>query len=280
MSYIEGLFGRDRQNFGGLRQGGARLAGDLFLGLLIIRVKFSIFGKKINVLVNRISGLRLWVHEESDNRPEHDRLFEASSFFLGVFDMKKLFAMTLLALATLAQAESTAAKKELVAKILQLQQPAIEMSARALAERPALQMMQQAGMALQSRVAPEKRDAIAKEIQAEVKKYVDETGPLMRERAVKLAPSTVGVLLEERFSEEELKQLIVLIESPVNQKFMQMGGEMQKALMDKLVADMQGTIEPKVKTLEKSIIKSLGLPTASAAASNTPAKASTKASGK
>ena len=77
--------------------------------------------------------------------------------------MKKLFAMTLLALATLAQAESTAAKKELVAKVLQLQQPAIEQSAQSLAERPAMQMMQQAGLALQSRVAPEKRDAIAKE---------------------------------------------------------------------------------------------------------------------
>ncbi len=190
--------------------------------------------------------------------------------------MKKLFAMTLLALATLAQAESTAAKKELVAKVLQLQQPAIEQSAQSLAERPAMQMMQQAGLALQSRVAPEKRDAIAKEIQADVKKYVDEAVPLMRARAVRLAPTTIGTLLEEKFSEEELKQLIALIESPVNRKFTQLGGEMQKVLMDKLVADMQGTIEPKVKTLEQSIVKSLGLPMASAPAAKTPAKSVTK----
>lgn len=194
--------------------------------------------------------------------------------------MKNVFAITLLALVTLAQAESTATKKELVARVLQLQQPAIEMSARALSERPALQMMQQAGLALQSRVAPEKREAIAKEIQADVKKYIDETGPLMRERAVRLAPSTVGVLLEERFSEDELKQLIALIESPVNQKFTQMGGEMQKSLMDKLVAEMQSTIEPKVKTLEQAIVKRLGLPVAPAPGASAPVKTPAKAASK
>jgi hypothetical protein len=38
-----------------------------------------------------------------------------------------------------------------------------------LAERPAAQIMQQAGLALPSRVTPDKREAVAKEIQADVK---------------------------------------------------------------------------------------------------------------
>lgn len=193
--------------------------------------------------------------------------------------MKKLLVMTLLTLTMAAQAESTAAKKELVAKVLLLQQPAIEQAGRALAERPAAQMMQQAGMALQSRVAADKREAIGKEIQADVKKYLDEAVPLVRDRAVKLAPSTIGALLEERFSEEELKQLIAVIESPVNRKFTQMSGDMQKVLMEKLVADTQGAIEPKVKTLEQAIGKRLGLPAAGApvaGAARPPAKAASK----
>jgi hypothetical protein len=193
--------------------------------------------------------------------------------------LKKLLIIALLALATGAQAESTAAKKELVAKVLLLQQPGIEQAGQALAERPAAQLMQQAGLALQTKVAPEKREGIAKEIQADVKKYADEAVPLVRERAVKVAPSTIGAMLEEKFSEDELKQLIAIIESPVNRKFAQMSGEMQKVLVDKLVIEMQGTIDPKVKTLEQSIAKRLGLPTTAAPvskAAKSPAKAASK----
>jgi len=187
--------------------------------------------------------------------------------------------LTLLVLAAGAQAQTTPTKKELVAKVLLLQQPAIEQLAQGLALRPAEQMLQQAGMALQSQVPADKREAMAKEIQADVKKYADETVPLVRERAVKLAPSTVGVLLEEKFSEDELKQLIAIMESPVNRKFQQLGGDMQKALMEKLVAETQGTVQPKVKALEQAIGKRLGLPAPAAAASKAakaPAKAASK----
>ena len=188
----------------------------------------------------------------------------------------------MLALAAGAQAQvpsqvqtlAPATKKDLVAKVLLLQQPAIEQAAQALAEQPAAQMMQQAGMALQTRVAPEKREAVGKEIQAEVKKYLDQAVPLVRERAVKLAPSTIGVLLEEKFNEAELKQLITIIESPVNRKFLQMGGDMQRALVEKLVAETQGAIEPKVKALELAIGKQLGMP---APAATAPAAAAPKA---
>ncbi len=193
--------------------------------------------------------------------------------------MKRLVIVALLVVATGVHAQAAATKKELVARILLLQQPDIEQAAQALVERPALQMLQRAGMVLQSQVAAEKRDAVAKEIQADAKKYADETVPLVRERAVKLAPSTVGALLEEKFSEDELKQLIAIIESPVNRKFQQLGGEMQKALVDKLVAETQGVVEPKVKALEQSIGKRLGLPAPAGAASKAakaPAKAASK----
>ena len=188
--------------------------------------------------------------------------------------------VALLASTGLAHAESSAAKKELVARILQLQQPAIEQAARALAERPAALVMQQAGQALQTRIAADKREAMGKEIQADVKKYVDEAVPLVRERAVKLAPSTIGVLLEERFTEDELKQLVGFMESPVNRKFAQMGGDMQKALLEKLVAETQPMIDPKLKTMEQSVAKRLGLPigpgTAASGAARPPTKAASK----
>jgi hypothetical protein len=196
--------------------------------------------------------------------------------------MKRWMMVALLVVASGVQAQ-TAAKKELVAKVLLLQQPAVEQAAQALAERPALQMMQQAGMALQQQVPADKREAVAQDIQAEAKKYADEAVPLVRDRAIKLAPSTVGALLEEKFSEDELKQLIAIIESPVNRKFLQLGGEMQKALIDKLVAETQGAVEPKVRALELAIGKRLAQasgPAAPAAAAPKAAKPPGKAASK
>lgn len=187
--------------------------------------------------------------------------------------MKHITLLALLLAAGVAQAQSTPAKKELVARILVLQQSAIEQTAQTLVERPAAQMQQQVGMALQTRIAPEKREAIAKLVQADLKKYVDEVGPLVRQQAVKLAPSTIGALLEEKFTEEELKQLISIIESPVNRKYSQMGGDFQKALGEKLIAQTQSIVEPKVKALEQAVVKHLGLPTA---APNTAPETSTK----
>ena len=185
--------------------------------------------------------------------------------------MKKLTVLALLALSGMAHAQSTTAKQDLVARILASQQAAIEQTAQAIVERPAIQMQQQAGLALQARVAPEKREAVAKSIQADLKKYLDEVGPTVRQQAVKLAPSTVGALLEEKFTEEELKQLIAIIESPVNKKFTQMGGDFQKALGEKLVAQTQATVGPKVKALEQSIAGHLGLQTAPGAKASEPA---------
>ena len=195
--------------------------------------------------------------------------------------MKRLIVIALLLLGAAAGAQTSASKKELVAKILQFQQGAIETVARALAEQPAAILIQRAGNVLQTRIPPDKREAIAKDMQADVKKYVEDTVPLLRERAVKLAPSTIGALLEERFTEDELKQLIAIIESPVNRKFQQMGGEMQKALQDKLVAETKGVMEPKIRNLEMTMAGRMGLPpapepNAAAGAANPPARAASR----
>jgi len=73
--------------------------------------------------------------------------------------MKRLITAALLSSAVLAFAQATP-KKELVQKLLTLQQPGIEQVARGLVERPAMQMMQEAGMVLQRQIPPEKREAL------------------------------------------------------------------------------------------------------------------------
>lgn len=173
-------------------------------------------------------------------------------------------AAALVATPVLAQTAPT--KKELVARVLQLQQPGIEAMARQIAQQPAMQIMQQAGAALQ-RVPQERRDALARDIEADVRKYVDESVPVVTQAAVRLAPSTIGALLEERFSEEELRQIIGILESPVNRKFQGMAQEMQRSIVERLVADTRGTVEPKVRALQDTVAQRLGVPSGSPAAS-------------
>jgi hypothetical protein len=157
-----------------------------------------------------------------------------------------------------ASSAASPAKKELVQKILQIQQPAIEAMARQMVEAPAARLLQQAGPLLQQKIAADKREAVAQEIQGDVRKYVDEAAPIVRERAIRLGPTTIGALLEEKFTEDELKQVIALLESPVNKKFNAMAPDMQRALGEKLVAETRSSIEPKMQALQESVAKRLG----------------------
>jgi hypothetical protein len=152
-----------------------------------------------------------------------------------------------------APAPSSAAKKELIAKVIKLQQPGIDGVARQLVDLPVMQMLQQAGIALQQRVAADRRQAVAADIQADARKYAEEVGPVARERVNRLAPGVIAPMLEEKFTEDELKQLIAIIESPVNRKYQAMGPELQKTLTEKLLAEMKPTMEPKFKALNQTI---------------------------
>jgi len=167
----------------------------------------------------------------------------------------------------------SAAKKELVAKVLQLQQPGYEAIARSIVERPVVQLMQDAGRALQTQVPPEKREAAGKAIEADVKKFVDESVPILRDRAIKLAPSTFGTTLEEKFTEDELKQFIAWTESPVNRKLQQTLPEVQNGFAQKLAADGAPLLDPKLQALLQKVRTNLGVP---AAAASGPAPAAAK----
>ncbi|MDZ7856607.1 DUF2059 domain-containing protein [Sphaerotilus sp.] len=172
----------------------------------------------------------------------------------------------------LASAQSSPTKKELVAKVVQLQQGGVEGIARSLVEQPAMALMQQAGQVLQTRIAPEKREEMAKAIQADIRKYVEETNPLLRDKALKLAPSVMGPLLEEKFTEDELKQLVGWLESPVVRRYQQLTPEIQKGLSEKLVAETRSLVEPKLQALDRSVSGRLGLPPPPAKGASAPAK--------
>ena len=147
-------------------------------------------------------------------------------------------------------------KPELAQRILAAQQGSIENIGRALAAQTSQQVLEAAGQALQQ-VAADKRDAVGKAIEADVKRFYDDVEPVLKSTAVKLAPGTVGTLLEEKFSEDELKQILAWVDSPTSRKYQQITGDMQQNLTTKLVAETRGNVEGKLKTLEDGLRKRL-----------------------
>ena len=173
-------------------------------------------------------------------------------------------------------APSSPAKKALVQRILTLQQSEIEALARNVVERPAAQMMREAGLAIQQQVAPEKRESTGRAIEAEVKKYVDEAYPPVRERALKLAPTTIGAVLEAKMSEDELRALLAWLDSPTNKKYQQIAVDMRNSFFQKLLADMPALLDPKLQALDGRIRVILGIPPAAAAAPASAARPASK----
>jgi hypothetical protein len=172
--------------------------------------------------------------------------------------------MAAMVLASAASAQGTT-KKELVQRVLQAQQFEIESVSRNIVERPAAQMMQEAGLAMQRQVPVDKREAMGKAIEAEVRKYVEESYPLVRERALKLAPTTIGAVLEEKMTEDELKQLVTWLDSGTNKKFQQLGPDMRNSFIQKVLAESGPVVDPKIKALDSRMRVILGVPPAAQA---------------
>jgi uncharacterized protein len=188
--------------------------------------------------------------------------------------------LSTVAAAAMAQGTASPAKKELVQKVLTLQQAGIESLGAGLANQTANQVLQVAGQAM-ARVPADKREALGAELQAEVKKFFDDVAPVLRASAWKNAPGTIGAALEEKFSEDELKVLIAWFESPVSKKYQQLSPELQQSLGQKLIAETRPQIEPKLKALEQvmgsKLRAAVGEPAGNAAGGAKPA--APKASG-
>ncbi len=178
----------------------------------------------------------------------------------------KLAALALIACAGLSQAQvtaasataPTAAKKELINKLMAIQTANAENMAKSLVSAPLGPMGQEVRIAIQQ-VPAEKREAAAKAIEAEVKKFADESVPLVKDRIVKVAPEVIGKSLDEKFSEDELRQLVTWMESPLAKKFDAISPELGRSLQEKLLADMGPTLNTKLGTLRNNIVKHLGL---------------------
>jgi hypothetical protein len=191
--------------------------------------------------------------------------------------IRTLAAAALLGGAACAFGQPAATKAELVARVLQLQRAGIEAIARSLAERPAIQITQEAGQIARTQVAADKRAALGKRIEASVRRYVDEATPIVRQHAQRLAPGTLGAGLQQKFSDDELRELIAWLDSPLNRKYTQVAPDLQNEFVRKLLAEAAPAIEPKLQALSQEVRAMLVDATAEAASAPRAAAAPARA---
>src|SRR5690606_36753021 len=102
-------------------------------------------------------------------------------------------------------------------------------------------------------VPEDKREATAKQVDAEIKKYLDAANPIVRASTLKQSQAAVAPFIEEKFTDEELKQLVGMLDSPVLKKYQGLLPEMSKTLIDKVVADARPQVDPKLQATQNAI---------------------------
>ncbi len=142
-------------------------------------------------------------------------------------------------------------KQKLIQKVLSLWH--VEETAIVMVQRPAATALEQSRIALQGRVTGPKQEATLKDIAGDVQKYVDEATPIARDNALRLKEPTLGPLLAQNFSEDELRQLVALLESPVKHKFEQLVPQMERSYGEKVAAESRAAIDPKLQALTQTV---------------------------
>jgi hypothetical protein len=123
----------------------------------------------------------------------------------------------------------------------------------AMLQKPIAEAVVQARAVLQGRVAPDKQEAVLKEISLEAEKVFNEEAPLVRASTRAAVDSAVAPLLAQRFTDDELKQLAAILESPVKAKFEALAPEIQKTLGQSVAKASQARVNARLTELQNKI---------------------------
>jgi len=154
-------------------------------------------------------------------------------------------------------APAHADKKSLIQKAVAAQQGSLDELARSLVEQPARQMGALTRQVVGQAVPADKQEATFKQVDAELKKYVDGALPLAKASANKAGKVVLTDMLDKQFSEPELTELVNILESKVLKKYQGMMPELTNALTEKVATDARPAITPKVQAAEAAVKKIL-----------------------
>ena len=121
-------------------------------------------------------------------------------------------------------------------------------------QRPAVDAMQKSMIAMQTAHVPKDRmDKTMKDISVDVQKYIDAATPVVTASARKYTNQTVGPMLAQNLSADELRQLATYFESPAREKFDKLVPQLESAIGQKVQADVAAEIDKDIKAMTEAV---------------------------
>ncbi|MGZ5200981.1 MAG: DUF2059 domain-containing protein [Telluria sp.] len=119
--------------------------------------------------------------------------------------------------------------------------------------KPVVEALRQAQVVIDNRVPADKQKAAIADVTADANHFLEEETPVVKASTKSVVDNRVVPLLAQRFTEDELKQLIMILESPVKAKFEAMAPEIEKTLGEGVAKANQAQINPKLTELQNKI---------------------------
>ena len=180
--------------------------------------------------------------------------------------MKKtlmIFAVASLALSATVHAQTTDPKLEWASKAVALQQgPELERLVNQLADSATQDILQNWASRLQSDVAPAKMAQSKESLNAELKKYFDDVSQTINAKVAKVSTAALVPAYMERFSVDELKQLVAFFESPAIKKYQVAGPELANLFVRQLIEETRADVTARTRQFDDAAAKIIGVPAA------------------
>ncbi len=176
--------------------------------------------------------------------------------------MKKLLtaiALSCLALTTIAQAQSADPKLEWATKAVALQQgPELERLVGQLADSATQEILQNWGAKLQSDVPPAKMEQAKEGLNNELKKYFDDVSKTISGKVSKVSTTALIPAYMERFTLDELKQLVAFFESPASKKYQAAAPELGNIFVRQLIDETRADVTARSRQFDDVATKIVG----------------------
>jgi hypothetical protein len=125
-------------------------------------------------------------------------------------------------------------------------------------QQQGVKALQQSSIALQTNQVPqERKDKALKDIQGDVQKYIDTTMPVAVASAKKFSGPVSAPILAASFTTDELRQLAVMLESPLRDKLEKTMQQLQDAVGQKVSADIGPQVNKNVQVMTEAVSSKL-----------------------
>ena len=176
--------------------------------------------------------------------------------------MKKIiatFAIAGLALSATVNAQTADPKLEWATKAVALQQgPELERLIGQLADSATQDILQNWGPKLQSDVPPAKMEQAKERLNIELKKYFDDVSTTINGKAGKVSANALIPAYMERFTLDELKQLVAFFESPAIKKYQSAAPELGSLFVKQLIEETRADVIVRSRQFDDAATKIIG----------------------